>query len=123
MAVIRTGRNLIFVPSKTLANTSVIPSFFNSLNVLISTIPLSTATPNNAIKPTPAEILNGIPLINKAKTPPMALIGMAVNISAASFMELKVKYSIKKMRSNARGTTTISLEDAFCKFSNVPPYV
>ena len=91
--------------------------------MLISTIPLSTATPNNAIKPTPAEILNGIPLINKAKTPPMALIGMAVNISAASFMELKVKYSIKKMRSNARGTTTISLEDAFCKFSNVPPYV
>ena len=43
----------------------------------ISTIPLSTATPKRAMKPTPAEMLKGIPLSHKAQTPPMAASGMA----------------------------------------------
>ena len=38
----------------------------------------------------PAEILNGIPRNIKAKTPPMADIGMAVNIKMACFTERKV---------------------------------
>ena len=40
-------------------------------------MPFSTATPNKAIKPTPALILNGIPLNAKKKIPPIADKGMA----------------------------------------------
>ena len=58
-----------------------------------STIPLSTATPNKAIKPTPADILKGIPRRYKANTPPIADKGIAVKISAAYRTELKVRNS------------------------------
>ena len=54
-------------------------------------MPFKTATPNNAIKPMPAEILKGIPLISNANTPPMALMGIAVKIKVASLIELKVR--------------------------------
>ena len=91
------------------------------MNVPINTIPFNTATPNKAIKPTPAEILKGIPLSNKANTPPIADMGMAVKISAACFTDRKVKYSIPKINSNAAGTAIINLAEAFSKFSNVPP--
>gem|GEM_PF-4345550 len=47
------------------------------------TIPLRTATPNNAMKPIPAEILNGNPHNCNAHIPPIADNGMAVNINAA----------------------------------------
>ena len=57
----------------------------------MSTIPFNTATPNKAIKPIPALILNGIPRSNKAKIPPIALIGMAVNIKPACLKERNVK--------------------------------
>ena len=90
-AVINTGRKRIFVPSNTLWKISFIPFFSSWLNVLINTIPFNTATPNKAIKPTPAEILNGIPLSNNANTPPIALMGMAVKINRASFIEPKAK--------------------------------
>ena len=61
-AVINTGRNRTFVPINTILLRSVMPSFFNLLNSAINTIPFKTATPNRAINPTPALILNGIPL-------------------------------------------------------------
>ena len=41
-------------------------------------MPFKTATPNKAIKPTPADILNGISLILNAIIPPMADNGIAV---------------------------------------------
>ncbi len=69
----------------------MMPSFCKWLNSAINTIPFNTATPNNAIKPTPAEILNGIPLINNANTPPIADKGMAVKINRLSLIELNVK--------------------------------
>ena len=75
--VISTGRNLIFVPINTIFFKSCQPSLFNRLNSAIKTIPFKTATPNNAIKPTPADILNGIPRKAKAKIPPTADRGMA----------------------------------------------
>lgn len=42
-----------------------------ALKWLIIRMPLSTATPNRAIKPTPAEMLNGSPRSHRARMPPM----------------------------------------------------
>ncbi|MNS54142.1 hypothetical protein D3C72_869230 [compost metagenome] len=121
VAVIKTGRSLIFVPSITRLITSSQPSFSSWLNVPISTIPFNTATPNNAIKPIPAEILKGIPRRINANTPPIALIGIAENIKLACFIELNVKYKSIKINNREIGTAIINRLDAFCKFSNVPP--
>jgi hypothetical protein len=52
-----TGRSLILVPINTILLVLFIPLFFNLLNSDIKTIPLSTATPNNAMNPTPALML------------------------------------------------------------------
>ena len=46
--------------------------FLKSLKWLIIRIPFNTATPNRAINPTPAEILNGNPLSHKATIPPIS---------------------------------------------------
>ena len=91
VAVINTGRSRILVPSITRLKTSFTPSFSNWLKVPINTIPLSTATPNKAINPIPALMLNGIPRSNKANIPPIALIGIAVNIKPACLKERNVK--------------------------------
>ena len=79
------------------------------------------AVHNSAIKPTPAEILNGISRKSSANTPPIADIGIAVKISEACFTELNVKYNSIKISANAAGTAIINRLDAACKFSNVPP--
>ena len=47
-------------------------SFRKSLKWLIIRIPFNTATPNRAMNPTPAEILNGSPRSHKATTPPIS---------------------------------------------------
>ena len=52
--------------------------FLMLLNSATNTIPLSTAIPNKAIKPTPALILKGIPLRAKNKIPPIVDSGIAV---------------------------------------------
>ena len=67
-----------FVPVRILSLILVTPSSFNELKRLISTSPLSTATPNSTMNPTPAEILNAIPRKYKAQIPPIADIGIAV---------------------------------------------
>ena len=76
-AVINTGRNRIFVPFNTTCLGSDSPDFLILLNSATKTMPLSTATPNKAINPTPALILNGIPRKARNKIPPMAERGMA----------------------------------------------
>ena len=45
---------------------------------------MRTAIPNKAIKPIPAEILNGIPRNQSAKTPPIADNGIGFNQEYAS---------------------------------------
>ena len=87
VAVINTGRNRILVPSIIRFRIFFSPSFSNWLNVPIKTIPFKTATPNKAIKPIPALMLNGISRIINAKIPPIALIGIAVKINAACLNE------------------------------------
>ena len=81
-------------------------------------IPLSTTMPKSAIKPTLAEILQGISLIQSKRTPPTEGGGIAEKIRSASFMELKAKYSNMKISSNAIGTAISNLDFAVCKFSN-----
>ena len=73
----------------------------------INTIPFNTATPNKAMKPTPAEILKGISRNHKAKIPPIAESGIAVKISSDCFKELNVKYSKTNIKPKAIGTATI----------------
>ena len=72
------GRIRSLVPVKILSFILVTPSSFKELNLLISTSPFKTATPNNTMKPTPAEILNGISLNQRANIPPIAASGMAI---------------------------------------------
>ena len=98
------------------------PSAFNLLNSDTNKIPFKTATPNKAIKPTPAEILKGISLAHKAKIPPMADNGMAVYINKPCLTEPKAKYNKRKIRNSAMGTTTLNLSFAAVMFSKEPPY-
>ncbi len=111
----------MLVPFKIMSFKSVMPSFFKLLNSAISTIPFNTATPNKAINPTPAEILNGIPLIDKANTPPMADKGIAVKINTLCLNDLNVKYNNMKIKKSATGTAIVNRSRASIKFLNVPP--
>ena len=103
-AVKITGRNLSVVPLKINSSISSIPLFFNSLKCSINTIPLSTAIPKSAIKPTPAEILKGKSRNHKNNTPPTAESGMAEYTIRASLTLLKAKYSKIKIKNKAIGT-------------------
>ena len=118
-----TGLNLIAVPVFIISVMFVIPSFFNLLNSLMSTMPFNTATPNNAMKPTPAEILKGIPRIQSAIIPPIADRGIAVKMSRACLTDENVRYNRKKISNKATGTAMLNRALAACKFSKVPPYV
>jgi len=122
-AVIITGRNRVCKPLITRSVISVIPSFSSLLNSAISTMPLSTATPNRAIKPTPAEMEKFIPLNHNANTPPIADIGTAEKIRKVCTTELNVKNSSTKISSNATGTAIASLVFAASRFWNCPPKV
>ena len=95
-----------------------IANLFISVN---NTIPFNTATPNNAINPTPAEILNGIPLNHNASTPPMAEKGIAEKINKQCFKLLKAKNNITKINNKAPGTAIFKRLIACSKFSNCPP--
>ena len=77
-----------------------------------------TATPNNAMKPIPADMLKGIPLMSKANTPPIAANGIAVNINRLSLIELNVKYSKTIINNSDIGTAIDKRCFAACKFSN-----
>ena len=116
-----TGLNLTRVPFMTRSYMSDTPDFSSLLNSATSTIPLSTATPNKAINPTPAEMLKGISLIKRAQTPPIADKGIAVKIKKLCLTDPNVKYNKTRIRSNAIGTTIANLLLARCKFSNCPP--
>ena len=64
VAVKITGRKRSFVPFFMRSSMLLKPSFLSSLKCSIKTIPFKTAIPKSAIKPTPAEILNGKSLIH-----------------------------------------------------------
>ena len=69
---------------------------------------MSTATPNSAMNPTQAEMLNGISRSHNAHTPPMADSGMAENTNSVSRTFFSVAYSRQRMTSRASGTASMS---------------
>ena len=71
-AVMMTGRRRVRNPFSTRSVMSVIPSFSRRLNSAISTMPFNTATPNNAMKPTPADMEKFMSRSQSANTPPIA---------------------------------------------------
>ena len=82
-AVISTGRRRVMAPSHT-AWSRLRPSCNRLRMKEIITRPLSTATPDRAMKPTAAEIDSGIPRSHRASTPPVRAKGMPVNTSRPS---------------------------------------
>ena len=120
-AVNKTARNLSWAPFIIRLSLFSIPFSRNSLKCSIRTIPFKTAIPNRAIKPTPAEILKGIPRIHNKRTPPTAAKGIAENIIKASLKVPKAKYNRIKIRTSAMGTAIFRREVALCRFSNCPP--
>lgn len=89
----------------------------------IITRPLSTATPDKAIKPTPAEIDNGISRSHSAMIPPVSAKGMPVNTSRPSLRLLNIMNSKPNTSSNATGTTMRKRSEASFNCSNWPPQV
>ena len=85
-------------------------------------MPLSTATPNSAMKPTPAEMLNGSPRSHSAATPPMSDNGTVENTTREKVTLRKAKNSSSNMSNSDTGITTSSVLMAFWRFSNCPPY-
>ncbi|MCY1556460.1 hypothetical protein D9M68_932140 [compost metagenome] len=87
----------------------------------IITRPLSTATPDRAMKPTPAEMDSGISRNHSASTPPVRANGMPVNTSKPSLRLLNIMNSSANTSSRATGTTTCRRWAADCNCSNWPP--
>jgi hypothetical protein len=87
------------------------------------TTPFRTATPESAMNPTPAEMLNGIPRIQSAMIPPVTANGTPVKIKIACFKDPNVRNSSEKISARAMGTTIINRALACCRFSNWPPQV
>ena len=85
------------------------------------TTPFSTATPESAMKPTAAEIENGMPRRMSAATPPVSASGTPVNTIAASVTEPKRTKSSAKISRSASGTTTCKVAAAEIRCSKVPP--
>ena len=70
------------------------------------TSPFSTAIPDRAIKPTAAEIENGMPRNSSANTPPVSARGTPEKMAAASLIDRTAITNNPKMRHRVSGTTT-----------------
>ena len=88
---------------------------------LTMTSPLSTATPDRAINPTPAEIEKGISRSHKARTPPVSARGTPLKITSASRRDPKASTNKPSIRASVTGTTIIKRLEADSSCSNVPP--
>ena len=69
------------------------------------TRPLSTATPDKAIKPTPAEIDKGMSRNHKENTPPVRASGTPLKIIKASLIEPNAITNKATMIASVTGTT------------------
>ncbi len=122
-AVSNIGLILRNVPFLIMSTNFNLPSFFNSLKLLINTNPFNTATPNKTINPIPADILKGISLRYSENIPPTAAKGIAIYIISVCFTDFTAKNTNKNIKINAKGTTNESLLDARSRFSKAPPYL
>ncbi|MNC70982.1 hypothetical protein D3C75_1218490 [compost metagenome] len=82
---------------------------------------MSTATPDKAMNPTPAEMDNGMSRNHSASTPPVRANGMPVNTSRPSLRLLNIISNSAMTSSKATGTTTCRRSAADCSCSNWPP--
>ena len=64
-------------------------------------MPSIAAMPNSATKPIAAETLNGVPVTNSAKMPPISAIGITLAASSVSLSEPKLRYSSRQISSEA----------------------
>ena len=119
-AVVSTGRSRVMAPSIT-ASSSALPPVRNDRIKLTITRPFSTATPESAMNPTPADMDKGMSRSHRAATPPVKASGTPLNTSTASFADPKAVTSKRKMRTKAVGTTICKRRDADIRCSNVPP--
>ena len=91
-AVVNTGRSRVSAPF-VIASSSVNFSFRNSRIKETITKPFKIAIPDSAMKPTAAEIENGIPLRTKANIPPVKARGIPVKIIIESLKEPNARSS------------------------------
>ena len=77
--------------------------------------------PNRAMKPTPAEMENGMPRIQRARMPPVVAIGTFKKINSANLPDLNVMYSNEPIKNSASGTATVNRPVASCRFLKLPP--
>ena len=87
----------------------------------IITTPFNTATPERAMKPTAADMDSGMPLIHSETMPPVHASGTPVNTISACWVDPNAANSMRKISSNATGTTTHKRWVAEIKCSKVPP--
>lgn len=120
-AVIKTGRNLANDPVNVASCKPICCCCRNFVINEIMTKPFNTATPDNAMKPTPAEMDNGIPRIHNAKTPPVNASGIPVKTNRASLKFLKVENNSRNTIIKVRGTTNSNRFVADSNCSKVPP--
>ena len=71
-------------------------------------IPFMAEMPNSATKPIAADTLNGAPVRNRAKMPPIRAIGMALAASSMSLTEPKFRSSSMQISAKLSGTATES---------------
>ena len=116
-AVISTGRSRVSDPCR-MASSKGTSWSRNLLIKEMMTIPFNTATPDNAMNPTAAEIDNGIPRIHKEKTPPVKAKGIPVNTKKEFLMEPKAANSSKKISKREAGMTSHNRLAAEIKDSN-----
>ena len=120
-AVIKTGRKRVSDPS-VMASSSGLPSARSLLMKEIITMPLSTATPERAMKPTPAEMDSGMSRSHNAATPPVSANGTPEKTRSASLTVPNVMNSSVKISSSEMGTTTCRRLVAEINCSNWPPH-
>jgi hypothetical protein len=119
-AVISTGRRRPSAPS-TIAASSAAPCARSLRMNAIITRPFSTATPDSAMKPTPAEIDSGMPRSASASTPPVSASGTPLNTIAASRAEPNAQNSSAKISTSVTGTTMARRWLAEMSCSKAPP--
>ena len=114
-AVIKIGRSRTRAVSR-LATLRSVPIRRARSAAVTQTSPFSTDTPNSAMNPTPAEMLNDNPRTAKAKTPPEAAIGTAKKMSAAIRVDPNVVCNSRKMMSITIGVIKVSRWVAYWRF-------
>ena len=80
-------------------------------------MPSMAAMPNSATKPIAADTLNGVPVRNSAKMPPISAIGITLAASSVSTSEPKLMNSRMQISSRLSGTTIARRCRASCRLA------